>query len=94
MASLEAGQVSAIKETAKEFGVSNIRMFGSRANGTAKESSDLDLLVQFEPHATLLTVIGFKQMLEQKLGLKVDVVEDRGLSPFLAERITSEAIAI
>lgn len=94
MFGLDATQIEAIKATAAEYGASNIRLFGSRARGTAKDGSDLDLLVRFERRATLLTVIGFQQKLEEKLGFRVDVVEDGGLSPFLAKSILSEAIAI
>ncbi len=91
---LNAEQIGIIKETAREFGASNLRLFGSVARGTATSKSDLDLLVRFDRRATLLTVIGFQQALEEKLARKVDVVEDNGLSPFLAERILSEAVAI
>lgn len=94
MAGLNAAEKERIRDIAAKFGASNVRLFGSRANGTAQPASDLDLLVRFGPKATLLTVIGFQQACEEALGTKVDVVEESGLSPFLAKRILSEAIAL
>lgn len=94
MVALSSTQRSRIREIARSHGASNLRVFGSRANGTASKGSDLDLLVRFEPEATLLNVIGFQQAIEEALGLKVDVVEEGGLSPFLKKRILGEAVAL
>ncbi|HEX4123156.1 MAG TPA: nucleotidyltransferase domain-containing protein [Tepidisphaeraceae bacterium] len=37
---------------AKRHGASDVRIFGSVARGDAGETSDLDLVVKFEPHRT------------------------------------------
>lgn len=94
MAGLSATEKERIRAIADQFGASNVRLFGSRARGSAQPQSDLDLLVRFGPKATLLTVIGFQQACEEALGTKIDVVEESGLSPFLASRILSEAVAL
>lgn len=39
--------VDQILELAKKFGVTNVRVFGSRARGDATSDSDLDLLVEY-----------------------------------------------
>jgi uncharacterized protein len=79
-----------ISASAVDFGVSNIRVFGSIARGTATESSDIDLLVQMESGRTLLDLVGFEQSLEDALGFTVDVVVEGGIHPALAPVIYRE----
>lgn len=94
MKSLSLALRSRVRELAKKFGAENVRVFGSRARGRAREGSDLDMLLRFGKDATLLTVIGFQQALEEALALKVDVVEEAGLSPFIAPHNLREAVAL
>ena len=61
-----------------QFSVKRIGLFGSFSAGTVKESSDVDLVVEFN------TPIGFKFMtladyLENKLGRKVDLLTPAGI---------------
>ena len=79
---------------AARHGVRSVRLFGSRARGTATEASDVDLLVELDRGRGLLDLVGFKQALEQALGRRVDVVTERGLSPYLRDRILAEARTI
>jgi hypothetical protein len=72
----------------------NVRVFGSAARGDAGPASDVDLLVEMESGRSLLDFVGLWQELEDLLGLKVDLVSDRGISPYLREQILSEAIAL
>lgn len=58
---------------------SNVRVFGSTANGNATETSDVDLLVQFKSEASLFDLIEVKLELEELLHIKVDVVSENGL---------------
>jgi predicted nucleotidyltransferase len=50
-----------------------IAVFGSVAREQARPDSDLDLLVDFEPGASLLDHVGLFQDLEELLGVGVDV---------------------
>lgn len=52
----------------------HVDLFGSRANGTDNEDSDVDLLVELSRPATLLTLSSIKIRFEELLGLDVDVV--------------------
>ncbi|HMV41011.1 MAG TPA: nucleotidyltransferase family protein [Leptospiraceae bacterium] len=56
-------------------------VFGSYARGDAEESSDLDLLVEFEPTISLLTFVRYKRELEKLLGKKVDLLTPDSISP-------------
>jgi predicted nucleotidyltransferase len=80
-----------IRRIARNHGAKRLRIFGSQATGTATDSSDLDLLVEFDPGRDLLDLIGLKQDLEDLLGSKVDVMTEGSLSPYLRDRILEEA---
>lgn len=71
---------------AAEFGVSKIGLFGSYAKGHADETSDIDLLVEFE------RPIGFRffelvDYLESLFGHKVDVLTPAGIQNIRLERV-------
>lgn len=70
-----------------------IAVFGSVARGGARPDSDLDLLVDFEPGASLVDHVGLCQDLEDLLGVRVDVVSRRALKP-RDDRIRAEAVEL
>ncbi len=83
-----------ILRIAAKHGARNIRVFGSVARGEADSQSDIDLLVEFERGTTLLGHAALVQELEELLGIKVDVVSERGLRDRIRERVLREAVAI
>ena len=65
----------AIQDVAPRVDARRVSYFGSYAQGTATDKSDLDILVEFHtPGISLLTLVDLKDQLEQKLGIPVDVV--------------------
>jgi uncharacterized protein len=70
-----------ILAAARRRRASNVRVFGSVSRGEAEPGSDVDILVDFDPDASLLDQIGLTQDLEQLLGAAVDVVSSGGLRP-------------
>ncbi len=68
-----------------------VRIFGSVLRGDDHSESDIDLLVEFAPDASLLDLVGLQQDAEALLGRRVDIVTPDGVSPFLRERILDEA---
>ena len=76
---------------AARHGASNVRIFGSVANGTAKTDSDIDFIVDLEPGRSLFDLGGLLMDLQQLFGRKVGVVTENGLHWYIKERILSEA---
>ena len=72
-------------------GGQNPRLFGSFARGEARADSDVDLLVDMEPGRSLLDLIGLEQDLEDEIGRRVEVITEAGMSPYVRDRILSEA---
>jgi len=83
-----------ILRIAAKHGAHNVRVFGSVARGEADSQSDIDLLVEFKRGTTLLGHAALVQELEDLLGVKVDVVSERGLRDRVRERVLREAVAI
>ncbi len=72
----------------------HVRVFGSVARGEANGDSDVDLLVTFQPEASLFDLIHLQEDTEHLLGTPVDILSEGGLSPFLEQRILGEAIPL
>jgi predicted nucleotidyltransferase len=68
-----------------------VAVFASVARGEARPCSDLDLLVDFEPGASLLDHVGLLLDLEELLGVGVDVVSWNALKP-QDDHIRAEAV--
>ena len=68
-----------LKVIAARYGLSNVRVFGSVAEGTDTAHSDLDILVTRADEVGLLAIAEFTLAAEQLLGVPVDVVTDGGL---------------
>ncbi|MDN5855474.1 MAG: nucleotidyltransferase family protein [Actinomycetia bacterium] len=82
-----------VLDIAARRGAGRVRVFGSVARGEATESSDVDLLVRFEPGRSLLDQVHLIRDLEQLLGVSVDVVAEGGLLDRDAH-ILAEAVAL
>jgi predicted nucleotidyltransferase len=79
-----------VLDAAQRNRVSNVRVFGSVAYGTDGPGSDVDLLVTPLDGATALDLAGFMVDVQDILEAPVDVISDRGRSPFL-DRVRQEA---
>ena len=58
-------------------GIARLDVFGSALRADFGPESDIDLLVEFEPHRTLslLDIVGMEQEFSDIFGRKVDLVE-------------------
>ncbi|MBK5219205.1 MAG: nucleotidyltransferase family protein [Thermoleophilia bacterium] len=83
-----------INRIAAAHGARNVRLFGSVRRGESNSSSDLDLLVDMSEVRSLLDLVALGDELEEALGVEVDVVTERSVSPYLRDRILAEAVAL
>lgn len=81
----------AIYRAASHFRVTNLRVFGSASRGDDCEGSDLDLLVDALPGATLFDLGGLQDELQHLLGVHVDVVTARDLPAKFRAVVLAEA---
>ncbi|BEM58754.1 nucleotidyltransferase [Serratia marcescens] len=81
----------AIRKTVGLFPVANPRIFGSVLHGTDREGSDLDLLVDALPGATLFDLGGLQSELEALLGIQVDLLTPLDLPPTFRQQVLAEA---
>ena len=84
----------AILAIARKHGAHDVRIFGSVARGEAREFSDLDLLVRFEPDRTLFDHGGLIMDLRDLLGVKVDVISEAGMRERFRKYVMKEAIPL
>jgi predicted nucleotidyltransferase len=82
---------SAVREAAGRFRAANPRVFGSVVHGTDTDGSDLDLLIDALPGATLFDLGGLQSELESLLGVPVDLLTPADLPPKLRARVLAEA---
>src|SRR3990172_10576258 len=76
----------------RALGVQRLALFGSVLRGEARPDSDVDLLVQFSPGAkTFERFLALFDLLEERLGHRVEIVTTEALSPFIGPRILAEA---
>lgn len=73
------------------LGTRHLAIFGSTARGEATQSSDIDILVDFDAKKGLFVFADLKFYLEEILDCDVDLVSTRALHPALKKRILSEA---
>jgi predicted nucleotidyltransferase len=65
-----------VKTAAMQYPVKRIDLFGSYADGTASEKSDVDFLVEFnESPVSLFEICGLQETLSSLLNTDVDVVK-------------------
>ena len=69
-------------------------VFGSCARKEETPESDVDFLVKFGDDAEFGAQVRISDALNLFFGRKVDVVSDRGLSPYIGKYIRKEAIAM
>ncbi|HEX4125186.1 MAG TPA: nucleotidyltransferase family protein [Tepidisphaeraceae bacterium] len=79
---------------ARRHGAYDLRIFGSVARGDQTDRSDVDLLVHFEPHRSLMDHGMLIEELRELLGIKVDVVDDEAMRIRFREQAMKEAIPL
>jgi predicted nucleotidyltransferase len=84
----------AIREAATRHRTANLRVFGSVLHGSDKDGSDLDLLVDALPGATLFDLGGLQVELEELLGVRVELLTPADLPSKFRGQVLSEATLV
>lgn len=74
-----------------KFKVKTIALFGSYAREEQTETSDIDMLVEFEAPVGFFKFIELEDYLSEKLGAKVDLVTPDALKPIIKPYVLEEA---
>ena len=82
---------NAVRETVRRYQTANPRIFGSVLHGTDRDDSDLDLLVDALPGATLLDLGDLEEELRSLLGVNVDLLTPSDLPPKFRAKVLAEA---
>ncbi|MBE9511082.1 MAG: nucleotidyltransferase family protein [Bacteroidetes bacterium] len=83
------------KNIIRDFGVSKIGLFGSFVRNEQNEESDIDLIVQFEQgKKSYIKFINLSDYLEKLFNKKVDLLTEKGISPYMKSRIEKEAVYV
>jgi len=82
---------AALCSAAARHRLTNPRVFGSAARGSDGSGSDLDILVDPLPGATLFDLGGFQDEMEDLLGVQIDVRTPGDLPASIRDRVSSEA---
>ncbi len=79
-----------IYKICEEKGIKKLMLFGSTLYDRGKESSDIDLLAEFESEMSLFDIIKVKQELEDLLCNPVDLMTPQALSPHFRINVVNE----
>jgi uncharacterized protein len=83
-----------IRRIVEAHSARNARVFGSVLQGNDTESSDLDVLVDPLPGATLLDLGAIQVELEEVLGVSVDLLTPDDLPAKYRARVLKDAVPI
>lgn len=85
---------TAVREATGRFRAANPRIFGSVLHGTDQDGSDLDLLVDALPGATMFDLGGLQVELEELLGVSVDLLTPGDLPLRFRNQVLAEAVPV
>jgi predicted nucleotidyltransferase len=83
-----------IRRLVLEAGLANPRVFGSVLHGDDEDGSDLDLLIDPAPRASLLTMVRLQSQLEEATGIKIDLRTPEELHPRFRGKVLAEASSL
>ena len=90
--------ISKLRETLpdirRRFPVRRLALFGSSARGEATETSDVDLLVEFDSPIGFFDFIRLEAALSEVLHAKVDLVSAKALKPVIRDEVLNQAVYV
>ena len=91
-----ARKIIALRPGLEAEGVEHIALFGSRARGTHKLDSDIDILGEVAENArfSILNLIGVEHLVSDATGLAANAVMRRSLTPSMRVEVSRDAVEI
>ena len=83
-----------ISQVLKNKGARKIAIFGSYARDEEKPGSDIDIIVEFSERKSLLALVRIERELSEILGIRVDLLTEKSISPYLIDSIKKEMESI
>ena len=83
-----------IRQLVLQAGMANTRVFGSVVRGEDREDSDLDILVDPAPRASLLAMEKLQDQLEKATGVKIDLRTPEEIHQRFRGKVLAEAAAL
>lgn len=83
-----------LPELENRFRVRSLAVFGSYVRGEQTDTSDLDVLIEFNEAPGLLEFVELENYLSDTLGIKVDLVLKSSLKPNIEKNILNEAVLV
>ena len=79
-----------ITQLLKDQGARKVAVFGSYIRGEENRESDIDIIVEFSERKSLLELVRIERELSDVLGIKVDLLTEKSISPYLIDTIKRE----
>ena len=83
--------------TLRENGATGLFIFGSRARGTHRSDSDLDLFIDYDPAERVPNMFRLMQLEEEiseALGIAVTITTRNALHPLMKDSIERDAVRV
>jgi predicted nucleotidyltransferase len=77
----------------RALGATSLYLFGSTVRNKANAGSDIDLFLDYDPRGrfSVLDLVAAKRLLEEGLGVEVDLTTRKGLHPLIRKQVEAEA---
>jgi uncharacterized protein len=80
----------------KALGAASLYLFGSTVRDKSDAASDIDLFVDYDTRGrfSALDLVAAKRLLEEGLGVEVDLTTRKGLHPLIRKKVEAEATRV
>jgi predicted nucleotidyltransferase len=81
----------------RENGATGVFVFGSRARGTHRADSDVDLFIDYDPAVkipNLFRLMRLEEQLSRALGVPVTITTRNALHPLMRDKIERDAVRV
>jgi uncharacterized protein len=81
-------------ELSEQYHVRSIGVFGSYSRKHQTEQSDLDLVVEFDQPIGMMAFVHLKDLISDRLNIRVDLVTPEGLHPLIRDQVMHEVVYV